>query len=65
MEDDLQWNMTSKIYINIVEFLSNHFSYFPQIRNLGSGDQSKINNAWNEDDLLWKITSNERLPPME
>ena len=43
MEDDLK--------ILKVEYLSNHWSDLPQILNLGLGDQTKIKNAWNEDDL--------------
>ena len=49
MEDDLK--------ISKVEYLSNHWSDLPQILNLSSGDQTKIKNAWNEDDLQWKTTS--------
>ena len=48
MEDDLKiWK---------VEYISKHLSDFPQIWNLVLGDQTKINNAWYEDDLQWKIT---------
>ena len=43
MEEDLK--------ILKVEYLSNHWSDFPQILNLSLGDQTKIKNAWNEDDL--------------
>ena len=43
MEDDLK--------ILKVEYLSNHWSDLPQILNLSSGEQPKIKNAWNEDDL--------------
>ena len=50
MEDDLK--------ILKVEYLSNHSSDPPQILNLRSGDQTKIKNAWNEDNLQWKTTSN-------
>ena len=39
------------------EYLSNDSSGPPQILNLSSGDQTKIKNAWNEDDLHWKTTS--------
>ena len=49
IEDDLK--------ILKVEYLSNHWSDLPQILNLSSGDQTKIKNAWNEDDLQWKTTS--------
>ena len=49
MEDDL------KLYK--VEYLSNHWSDFPQILNLSSGDQTKIKNTWNEDYLQWKKPS--------
>ena len=34
-----------------VEYLSNHLSDFPQIKNWSSEDQTKIHNALNEDDL--------------
>ena len=39
-----------------VEYLSNHWSDFPQIQKLSLGDQTKIKNAENEDDLQWKTT---------
>ena len=43
MEEDLEiWK---------IEYLSNHWSDLPQILNLSSGDQTKIKNAWNKDDL--------------
>ena len=42
MEDDLK--------ILQVDYLSNHSSYTPQIFNLSSGDQTKIKNAWKEED---------------
>ena len=48
MEDDLQWKATSK-YLK-VEYLINHSLDFPQILNLGSGDQTN-KNTQNEDDL--------------
>ena len=34
-----------------IEYLSNHWSDLTQIWNLSLGDQTKIKNAWNEDDL--------------
>ena len=40
-----------------IKHLSNHLSELPQIENLGQGDQIKIKNALNEDDLQWKTTS--------
>ena len=43
MEDDLK--------ILKLEYRSNHWSDFPQILNLSLGDQTKIKNAWKEDDL--------------
>ena len=43
MEDDLN--------IIKVEYLSNHWSDFPQILKLSLEDQTKIKNASNEDDL--------------
>ena len=46
MEDDLK--------ILKVEYLNNHWSDFPQILNLSSGDQTEI-----------KKCLNQRLPPME
>jgi hypothetical protein len=49
MEDDLK--------ILKVEYLSNHSSDPTQILNLSSRDQTKVKNAWNEDDLEWKTTS--------
>ena len=49
MEDDLN--------ILKVEYLSNHWSDFPQILRLSLEDQTKIKYASNEDDLQWKTTS--------
>ena len=49
MEDDFK--------ILKVEYLSNYRSDFPQILNLSKGDQTKIKNAWKEDDLQWKTTT--------
>ena len=49
MEDDLK--------ILKVEYLSNHYLFLPEILNLSLGDQTKIKNAWNEDDLQEKTTS--------
>ena len=40
-----------------VKYLSNLWSDFAQILNLSLGDQTKIKNAWNKDDLQWKMTS--------
>ena len=48
MEDDLN--------ILKVEYLSNHWLDFPQIWDWSLGDQSKIKNAWNEEDLQYKNT---------
>ena len=48
MEDDLN--------ILKVEYLSNHWSDFPQILRLSLEDQNKIKYASNEDDLQWKTT---------
>ena len=42
MEEDLK--------ILKVEYLSKHWPDSPQILNLSLGDQTKIKNAWNEDD---------------
>ena len=49
MEDDLQ-----KLK---VEYLSIHWLDFPQILNLSLGDQTKVTNAWKEDDHQWKKIS--------
>ena len=49
MEDDLK--------IRKVEYLSNDWSYFPQILNLSSWDEAKIKNTQYEEDLQWKKTS--------
>ena len=49
MEDDLR--------ILKVEYLSKHWSDFPQILNVSLGNQTKIKNASNEDDFQWKMTS--------
>ena len=54
MEDDLK--------ILKVEYLINHRSDFSQISNLSSGDQTKIKNTQNEDNLQQKTTSNGRRP---
>ena len=43
MEDDLK--------VLKVEYLSNHWSDLLQILNLSWDDQTKIKQAWNEDDL--------------
>ena len=48
MEDDLKMLQ--------VEYHSNHWSDLPQILNFGWGDQTKIENSWNEDDLQWKTS---------
>ena len=45
IEDDLK--------ISKVEYLSNHWPDLSQILNLSLGDQTKIKNAWNKDDLQW------------
>ena len=58
--DDLQGRrppMEDHLKILKVEYLSNHWSDVHQILKLSLGDQTKIENAWNEDDLLWKMTS--------
>ena len=49
MEDDLK--------ILKVEYLSNHWSDFPQILNLSLVDQTKITNTQKEDVHQWKKTS--------
>jgi hypothetical protein len=40
-----------------VEYLSNRWSDLPQILDLSSGEQTKLKNTWNEDDLQLKMTS--------
>ena len=40
-----------------IEYLSNHWSDFPQIWDLSSEDQTQIRNPQKEDDLQWKTTS--------
>ena len=50
-EDDLQLNDGRRPQILKIEYFSNHWLDFLQILNLSSGDQTKIKNAWNEDDL--------------
>ena len=66
MEGDVQWKMTSNgrqppmeddLKILNVEYLRNHWLDLSQNLSLSSGDQTKIKNAWNEDDLQWKMTS--------
>jgi hypothetical protein len=50
----LKWRrppMEDHLKILKVEYLSNHWSYLSQILDLSSGDQTKIKNAWKEDDL--------------
>jgi hypothetical protein len=49
MEDDLK--------ILKVEYLSNRWLDLPKNLDLSSGDQIKVKNAWNEDNLQWKKTS--------
>ena len=54
MEDDLK--------ILKSKYLSNHWPDISQILNLSSGDQTKIKNTLNENDLQWKMTSSGRWP---
>ena len=54
MEEDLK--------ILKVIYLSNHWLDFPQISNLSLGDQTKIKNTQNKDDLQRKTTSNGTRP---
>ena len=49
--------MEDNLKILKVEYLSNHWSEFPQIFNLSSGDQTKIKNPSNKDNLQWRKTS--------
>ena len=39
-----------------VNYLSNNWLDLPQILNWSSEDQTKIQNALNEDDLRWNMT---------
>ena len=48
--------MEDKLKILKGECLINTWSDLPQILNLSSEDQTKIKNAWNEDELHWKKT---------
>ena len=57
MEDDLM--------ILKLEYLSNHWMDLPQMCNLSWGDQTKVENCLNEDNLQWKTTYNGRCPPMK
>ena len=57
MEEDLK--------IFKVKYLSNHWTDFNQILNLSLGDQTKIKDAWTEDNHSWKGTTNGRRPPTE
>ena len=49
--------MEDELKILKVEYLSKHWSYFPQILNLSLWDQTKITNALKEDDHQWKKRS--------
>ena len=49
--------MEDELKIFKVEYLRNSLLDLPQILNLSSVDRTKINNAWNEDNLFWNITS--------
>ena len=57
MEEDLK--------ISQIEYLSNHWSDFPQVLTLSSGEQTKIKNVWNEDVLYLKMSFIWRWPVME
>ena len=51
---EMKWRwspMEEDLKISKVEYLSNHWSDFPQILNISSGEQTHIKNAWNEDNL--------------
>ena len=60
MEDDLQ--LEDNLKILKVEYISNNWSDLSQILNFSSGDQTKMKNTWNEEDLQWKTNSNGRRP---
>ena len=49
--------MEDELKIFKVEYIRNSLLDLPQILNLSSVDRTKINNAWNEDNLFWNITS--------
>ena len=54
MEQDLQWktySMEDELKISKVWYLRNHWLDRPQILNLSLGDQTKLMNAWDEDNL--------------
>ena len=67
-EDDPQGRrplMEEDVKILKIEYLNNHRSDLPQILKLSLGDQTKMENTSNEDDLLWKTTFYRRRPSME
>ena len=43
--------MEDNLRILEVAYLCNHWLDFPQILNLSLGDQTKLKNAWDEDNL--------------
>ena len=49
--------MEDNLKILKVEYLSNHWSDFPQIFKLSLGEQTKIKNHQKKDDLQWRTTS--------
>ena len=58
------WPLIEDPKISKNEYLSKDWSELPQILTWSSGDQTKIEekNAWNEDDIKWKMASNVRWP---
>ena len=58
MEDDPVMDDDLKIWK--FEYLSSHWSNFPQILNISSGEQTKVKKSFNEDTLQCKTTSNGR-----
>ena len=43
--------MEDNLKVFNVEYLSNQWSNFPQVLNLHLGDQTKMENAWIQDDI--------------
>ena len=59
------WPLIEDPKISKIEYLSKDWSGMPQILTISSGDQTRIEeekDAWNEDDIKWKMASNVRWP---